>query len=94
MIKNLIQRLTQNWHPMRFVALGLGLFLAYGGLTSSEPALGLLSLFFLFQAAFNTGCMVGQCAGNTCARDAVSANEQKKHAEPFQSGQGTVKSRE
>ncbi len=59
-------QLLANWHPMRWVALGVGLFLIAGAIASAEPALGLLAIFFLFQAVTNTGCMVGHCTGGSC----------------------------
>lgn len=54
--------LFQNWHTMRWVALVLGLLLGMNWLANSAPISGFLSLFFLFQAITNSGCMVGQCA--------------------------------
>ena len=75
MITAIKNQLLTNWHPMRWVALGIGLFLAINGFTAGEPALGLLSLFFLFQAVTNTGCMVGHCAGGSCQTDATEARE-------------------
>ncbi len=57
-------QLTTNWHPMRLVALGLGIILGINWLTNSAPISGFLSLFFLFQAITNTGCLAGQCMPN------------------------------
>jgi len=75
MIASIKKQLLTNWHPMRWVALGIGVFLAANAFTASEPALGLLSLFFLFQAVTNTGCMVGHCAGGSCQTNAAEARE-------------------
>lgn len=75
MLASIKKLLLTNWHPMRWVALAVGLFLAVNALTAGEPALGLLSLFFLFQAVTNTGCMVGQCAGGVCQTDASEAGD-------------------
>lgn len=75
MIAIIKKHLLTNWHPMRWVALGIGVFLAFNALTAGEPALGLLSLFFLFQAVTNTGCMVGHCAGGSCQTDASDARD-------------------
>lgn len=47
---------------MRWVALAIGLILGYNWLAESSPLLGFMSLFFLFQAITNTGCLAGQCA--------------------------------
>lgn len=92
MINKAKQRLLKNWHPMRFIALGLGIFLAYGGFSSSEPALGLLSLFFLFQAATNTGCMVGHCAGNSCNTGLQKVDESKESPQTIKARQSMVNS--
>lgn len=75
MITSIKKQILTNWHPMRWVALGIGLILAINGFTAGEPALGLLSLFFLFQGVTNTGCMVGHCAGGSCQTDAAEARE-------------------
>lgn len=56
------QMLLNNWHPMRWVALILGLVLGGNWLMNAAPISGLLSLFFLFQAVTNSGCLVGSCA--------------------------------
>ena len=75
MLMTIKKHLLTNWHPMRWVALGIGIFLAANGIMAGEPALGLLSLFFLFQAVTNTGCMVGHCAGGSCSTDTSEAKE-------------------
>ncbi len=62
MFETIKNQLFTNWHPMRWVALGFGLFLGFNWLANSAPISGFLSLFFLFQAVTNTGCMAGQCA--------------------------------
>ncbi len=51
-----------NWHPMRWVALGIGLFTGISWFAYGEPLAAVISVFFLFQAATNTGCMVGHCS--------------------------------
>lgn len=55
------QQLTTNWHPMRLVALGFGFILGINWIVNSAPISGFLSLFFLYQAVTNTGCLAGQC---------------------------------
>lgn len=62
MFTNLSEQLFTNWHPMRWVALTFGLVLGYNWLVHSAALSGALSIFFLFQAVTNTGCMAGQCA--------------------------------
>ncbi len=52
-----------NWHVMRWLRLGLGLFMGFQAIQVHDPFAGFISLFFLYQAATNTGCCgVGGCA--------------------------------
>ncbi len=55
------EQLFSNWHPMRWVALTLAAILGYNWFVYSASVSGVLSLFFLFQAVTNTGCIAGQC---------------------------------
>ncbi len=66
MITAIKQQLLTNWHPMRWVALVLGMILVGNWILYSAAAAGLLGLFFLFQALTNTGCMMGSCTGANC----------------------------
>ncbi len=54
-------QLFTNWHPMRWIALGLGVILAFNWGLNSAPVSGFLALFFIFQAVTNTGCLAGRC---------------------------------
>lgn len=74
MLTAIRRQLLTNWHPMRWVALAIGLFLGYNWLAESSPVLGFMSLFFLFQAVTNTGCLAGQCAPATSATVNATAN--------------------
>ncbi len=56
------EQLFKNWHPMRWVALIFGIGLGFNWILNTAPVSGFLSLFFLFQAITNTGCLVGSCA--------------------------------
>lgn len=47
---------------MRWLALAIGIVLGLNWMVNTAPISGLLSLFFLFQAITNTGCIVGACA--------------------------------
>ena len=69
MLSNLTEQLFSNWHPMRWVALLFGLALGYNWLIHNASLSGALSIFFLFQAVTNTGCMAGQCAPRAAASD-------------------------
>lgn len=57
------QTLFTNWHAMRWVRLGFGLFLAVQAIQLFDVFSGVVSAFFLFQAATNTGC----CGAAGCA---------------------------
>jgi len=58
------QRLLTNWHLMRIVRLGLGMMMLVMGWQSRDWAIGLFSIFFLYQAATDTGC----CGSRGCAQ--------------------------
>lgn len=57
-----MQRLTTNWHLMRIVRAGLGIMLLATGIQNKDWATGLFSIFFLYQAAWDTGC----CGSTGC----------------------------
>ena len=60
---NFKQTLLSNWHFMRWLRLGLGLFVGYQSIIAHDPLAGFISAFLLFQAVSNTGCGgVGGCA--------------------------------
>jgi hypothetical protein len=62
MNKTMKQTLLNNWHPMRWVALSVGLLFAGMGFWHTDMISVLLGGFFLFQAVTNTGCLCGNCA--------------------------------
>lgn len=62
MNKTMSQTLFNNWHPMRWVALFVGVLLFGMGAWHADIISVLLGSFFLFQAATNTGCLCGNCA--------------------------------
>ncbi len=51
-----------GWHFMRWLRLGLGLYLLIQTIQHHDWMSGVLSAVFLFQAISNTGC----CGANTC----------------------------
>lgn len=75
MFEQIIQQLFTNWHPMRWVALAFGLFLGYNWLFNSATVSGILSLFFLFQAVTNTGCLAGRCHVPSAPADELNTTE-------------------
>jgi hypothetical protein len=60
--------LLNNWHPMRWVALGVGVLFAGMGAWHADILSVLLGGFFLYQGVTNTGCLCGNCAVPTRAR--------------------------
>lgn len=61
--------LFTNWHTMRRVALSIGIFLAVMAIWHQDILTGVLSVFFVFQAVTNTGCMVSQSCGVPVQKD-------------------------
>lgn len=75
MNKTFQQTLLSNWHPMRWVALAIGLFFMAMGAWHADMVAILLGGFFLFQAVTNTGCLCGSCA--VPVRDSVESQNKK-----------------
>ena len=61
----MLELILQKWTFMRFMRLGMGIWLIVESLTSHETAFMILGGLFLVQAVFNVGCMGGQCAVET-----------------------------
>lgn len=59
---NLRQMLFTNWHFMRWLRLGLGVFVAVQAVQMHDTLSGLIAFFFLYQAVTNTGCCGSGCA--------------------------------
>jgi hypothetical protein len=62
MDKSITYTLLNNWHPMRWIALGVGVLFVGMGAWHADMVSVLLGGFFLYQAATNTGCLCGNCA--------------------------------
>ena len=57
------QTLFSGWHFMRWLRLGLGVFMAIIAIQTHDTLLGFFSAFFLFQAVANIGCNgTGSCS--------------------------------
>jgi hypothetical protein len=66
---NFKQTLVSNWHFMRWLRLGLGLFVGYQAIVAHDALAGLIAVFLLYQAVSNTGCGgVGGCAVPTTSK--------------------------
>lgn len=59
----IIQTLFTGWNFMRWLRLGLGLFIAIQAIQTHDSLSGFIAAFFLFQVATNTGC----CGASGCA---------------------------
>lgn len=49
-------RLLRNWHPMRYLQLGMGLLFLAQGITRHEALAATVGIFFGIQAVLNIGC--------------------------------------
>ena len=58
---NFKQTLLSHWNFMRWLRLGLGLFIGYQSIIAHDPLAGFISVFLLLQAVTNTGCGGGGC---------------------------------
>lgn len=56
------QLLLSNWNFLRILRLGLGIMLAIQAIDLRDSFSGIVAVFFLYQAATNTGC----CGSNQC----------------------------
>lgn len=59
----MIHTLLNGWNFMRWLRLGLGLFIAIQAIQLHDTLSGFIAAFFLFQSLTNTGC----CGVNACA---------------------------
>lgn len=62
------QTLFTGWHFMRWLRLGLGIFMAIQAFEMHDTFSGFIAAFFLFQAITNTGC----CGSNVCVAPSPS----------------------
>lgn len=56
------ENLFNGWHFMRFLRLGIGIFIAVQAIQYRDALSGIIAALFLFQAVSNTGC----CGVNGC----------------------------
>ena len=61
-----LQTLLTGWNFMRFLRLGVGIFIGVQALLYRDVLSGLMASVFLLQAATNTGCCgTSGCVTNT-----------------------------
>ena len=58
-----MQTLLSDWNFMRFVRLGLGVYIGIQAFQTQSILSGILAAFLLYQVVTNTGC----CGANGCA---------------------------
>jgi hypothetical protein len=74
------QTLLTNWNFMRFLRLGIGIYLAIQAIDTQSAFAGVVAVFFLFQAVTNTGC----CGSNGCAVPIKKSNTYKTEEVDFE----------
>lgn len=57
------ETIFNNWNFMRWLRLGLGIYIAFQAIETISIFLGVVAAFFIFQAIVNIGC----CGTNGCA---------------------------
>jgi len=75
MLQQIKQQIFSNWHPMRWILLGMSGILAYNYFVYGASISGVLALFLGFQAITNTGCLMGQCAPSLQPGNSSDFNE-------------------
>jgi hypothetical protein len=74
------ETLFNNWNFMRFLRLGLGIYIAIQAFETLSIVSGVVAVFFLFQAITNTGC----CGSNGCALPTNKSNSTKTEEVKFE----------
>lgn len=74
------ETLFNNWNFMRFLRLGLGIYIAIQAVETLSILSGIVAVFFLFQAITNTGC----CGSNGCAVPLKKGNSDKTEEVEFE----------
>lgn len=75
MLQQIKQQIFSNWHPMRWILLGMSGILAYNYFVYGASVSGVLALFLGFQAVTNTGCLMGQCSPGLQPESSSGFNE-------------------
>lgn len=72
-----MKRFLGNWHWMRLVRLGLGIYIAIEAIQHRDAFTGFIAAFFLYQAFANIGCNSANCA------IPVNKTQEKPEKAPF-----------
>ncbi|MGO4819552.1 hypothetical protein [Flavobacterium sp. W22_SRS_FP1] len=70
-----VQALLIDWNLMRFVRLGLGVYIGMQAFETQSILSGLLAAFLLYQVVTNNSC----CAANACA---IPKNKNNSYTNP------------
>lgn len=74
-MKAITENLFTNWNFMRWLRLGLAIFIGIQAIELHDPLAGMIAAFFLVQVITNTGC----CGPAGCA--VPSSRKTEPHAE-------------
>ena len=74
------QTLLTNWNFMRFLRLGIGIYIAVQAIETQSVFSGIVAVFFIYQAVTNTGC----CGTNGCAVPIKKSNPDKTEDVDFE----------
>ena len=74
------ETLFNNWNFMRFLRLGLGIYITVQAVETLSILSGVVAVFFLFQAITNTGC----CGSNGCTLPTKKSNSAKTEEVKFE----------
>jgi hypothetical protein len=75
-----LQTLLTNWNFMRFLRLGIGIYIAVQAIETQSVFSGIVAVFFIYQAITNTGC----CGSNGCAVPLKKSNTVKTEEVDFE----------
>jgi hypothetical protein len=75
-----IQILSSHWNYMRFLRLGLGVYIGIQAFETQSILSSLLAAFLLYQVVTNTGC----CAANGCATPTKKNNSDNTEDEEYE----------
>ena len=65
---------------MRFLRLGIGIYIAVQAIETQSAFSGVVAVFFIYQAVTNTGC----CGSNGCAVPLKKSNPDKTEEVDFE----------
>ena len=70
------QAIFSNWNFMRFLRLGLGIFIIVQSVIVKDWTMGILGLLFTIMSVFNIGCCgIGGCATAAPKRSAETTKD-------------------